>query len=488
MLGRSLLRHVLLPAAERLTPTRFWSYYAESVRFDRGQKAEREALADRRLSHVLTRALGSPFHRQRLERAGLDAGPVDPRDARALLAKLPPAAKAEFRRHFPAGVAAGPRSDDWRYVSTSGTTADGLTVVADFRKRDHNRSSEPRLLRLLLDRDVAVRTVEIPPNACNVVCGLAEDGPPTLLGYLWHALRRGTLFSREARAEVRGRVERRVVLRKLTLPPIEPAPPAALVEALDGPLDRLARARPALLRGLPVYLLWLADRWSQRGRPGVGLRAVSSYGGLASGRMAARIGDGFGAPFADAYGTSELGPVAASCGRGPGMHVFEDQFIVEAHRGGGPAGPGRVGRLVVTDLINAAMPLIRYDVGDVGRLHTDPCPCGRTTARLEVLGRVQEVLESPAGVLTAADVADAFFADPAVANFRLEETRPGCFEAAVVAGPSGGAPDLEACRGRFAALHGGVRQVRARLVPFVRPEPSGKYRFVLPARPDGDPL
>jgi hypothetical protein len=101
-----------------------------------------------------------------------------------------------------------------------------------------------------------------------------------------------------------------------------------------------------------------------------------------------------------------------------------------------------------------------------------------------VLGRVQEVLDAPAGVLTASDVADSAFADRSVANFRLEELAPGSFEAAFVAGSSGGVPDLEKWRERFASLHGGVRRLRARLVPFVQPETSGKYRFVLP-RPGG---
>ena len=35
-------------------------------------------------------------------------------------------------------------------------------------------------------------------------------------------------------------------------------------------------------------------------------------------------------------------------------------------------------------------------------------------------------------------------------------------------------------RERFAHLHGGVNRIRARIVPFVQPETSGKYRFVLP--------
>jgi hypothetical protein len=90
------------------------------------------------------------------------------------------------------------------------------------------------------------------------------------------------------------------------------------------------------------------------------------------------------------------------------------------------------------------------------------------------------LLTTPNGVLTASDVADTVFRDPAASNFRLEEVAPGTFEAAVVARTAGGTPDLEAWRERFASLHGGVRRLRVRLVPFVQPESSGKYRFVFP--------
>jgi phenylacetate-CoA ligase len=379
-----------------------------------------------------------------------------------------------------------------------------MTVISDFRKRDYRRSSELRALQLAVGADIAVRTLEVPPNACNVVCGLGETGPQDLLGYLWYAFRRRDFFSQEARTELRGRIERRFVMPIHALPPLEAMPARELTEVLDHYLKEIAARRPLHLRGLPVYLLWLADRCLElRQRTGLagspsrapafsGLGVVSPYGGLASPTMASRIAAGFGCRFADKYGASEFGAVASTCGRSPGMHLFEDLFIVELLRGGQPVPPGEVGRLVLTDLVNTAMPLIRYDVGDVGRLHTGPCPCGRKTPRLEVLGRAQEVLASPDGPITPSTVADTFFKDPAIANFRLEEVAPGSFEAAVVASvstasPTAGsaAPDLEGWKERFAALLQSrglqARKLRARVVPFVRPEPSGKYRFVLPS-------
>jgi phenylacetate-coenzyme A ligase PaaK-like adenylate-forming protein len=487
VLTRALLRGLFLPLAECVTRTRFWTYYRESLRFERWSSARREKLRGRRLAEVWNAALATALHQKRLSEAGLPGEVPDADTAFDLLGKLPPVGKATLRRHFPGGVTNGSQAADWRFQSTAGTT-DRMTVVADFRKRDHGRSSELRVLHMALGEEVGVGIVEIPPNACNLVCGLVDTGPPSLLGYLWQALRQGNVVSSVAMTELRGRIERQLIHRLHTLPPIDPLPADKLTDALDQYLKQIVQLRPAYLRGFPVYLLWLADRCRDICPSPAWLKAVGPYGGLASPVMMNRIASGLDCRFVQKYGTSELGVVGAACGHSVAMHVFEDLFHVEVLRRGEPVAHGEVGRLVITDLVNTAMPLIRYEVGDVGRLHVGPCPCGRQSPRLEVLGRLQEVLDAPGSVLTASDVADTVFCDPGACNFRLEEVAPGSFEAALVAGAAGSRPNLDAWCERFAGLHGGVRRMRARLVPFVQPESSGKYRFVLPQANRGEVL
>jgi len=487
MIAQFCLRKLLLPGLECITRTRFWSLYRESARFERHDDARRERLRDQRLSAVLNVARHSALHRERLLQAGIEDRPVDPDGARELLFRLPRLTKADLRRHFPAGVMTGKPSPDWQFFSTAGTT-DRLSVVGDFARRDYRRCGELLSLRVALEADVGVDTVEIPPQACNVVCGIEEKGPPGFWSYLWQSLRNRTLFTAAVLSDLRGRFERQVLLRRHTLPPLTPLPPARLLERLDQYTEQLAVLRPVCLRALPLYLLWLAGRLRATGRSLAGLQLLAPHGGLTSPRMAVRIAEGAGARFADLYGTSELGSVAASCGQSTGMHLFEGQFLVEVLRDGRSVPPGEVGRLTITDLVNTAMPLVRYEVGDVGRLLPDPCPCGRRTQRVEVLGRVQEVLARPDGLLTPAEVADAVFSDEAVANFRLEEYSPGCFDLAVVADPSGGTPDLRDCEERLTALHGSVRRIRTRAVAYLQPEPSGKYLFVVRNGGGGGPL
>src|SRR5690606_13371609 len=77
-----------------------------------------------------------------------------------------------------------------------------------------------------------------------------------------------------------------------------------------------------------------------------------------------------------------------------GLHINRDHVIVEILDDEGvSAGARREGRVVVTDLNNFGMPLIRYDVGDIASLTEDKCSCGRDSARLEkILGRTADYL------------------------------------------------------------------------------------------------
>lgn len=98
------------------------------------------------------------------------------------------------------------------------------------------------------------------------------------------------------------------------------------------------------------------------------------------------------------YGMSELmGPgVSGECLELNGMHVNEDHFIPEVidPATGQVLPPGEKGELVVTCLTKEALPLIRYRTRDITRLMYEPCPCGRTTVRMENLsGRTDDMLK-----------------------------------------------------------------------------------------------
>lgn len=103
------------------------------------------------------------------------------------------------------------------------------------------------------------------------------------------------------------------------------------------------------------------------------------------------------------YGCEEVGLIACECDRHEGLHVNSEHVVVELLRPDGtPVGPGEEGEVVVTDLINKGMPLIRYAIEDVAVWSDEPCACGRSSPRLKkVVGRVADFLIRRDGSLVA---------------------------------------------------------------------------------------
>ncbi|UCF06439.1 MAG: phenylacetate--CoA ligase family protein [bacterium] len=106
----------------------------------------------------------------------------------------------------------------------------------------------------------------------------------------------------------------------------------------------------------------------------------------------------FGCPVYNRYGSTEFSNVASECTEREGLHINIDNFCVEVVDQDDRPLLGEVGDLVITDLNNFAMPLIRYRIGDKGIMTDRACRCGRTFPMLkDVVGRVSETLKTKDG-------------------------------------------------------------------------------------------
>jgi phenylacetate-CoA ligase len=103
-------------------------------------------------------------------------------------------------------------------------------------------------------------------------------------------------------------------------------------------------------------------------------------------------------PIQQSYGLNEVGMVACRCDAGR-YHVHTEHCLVEIVDEAGHACPaGKTGRLLVTALRNLAMPLIRYDTGDLAEAIDGPCPCGRVLPSFgEIAGRFRRYAGLPEG-------------------------------------------------------------------------------------------
>jgi phenylacetate-CoA ligase len=89
--------------------------------------------------------------------------------------------------------------------------------------------------------------------------------------------------------------------------------------------------------------------------------------------------EGFQCGVQQNYGLNEIGIVASRCPQGGRYHVHSEHCLVEiVDQNGVQVKDGEQGKLLVTSLDNTAMPLIRYDTGDLAIAASGPCQCGRT--------------------------------------------------------------------------------------------------------------
>jgi len=104
------------------------------------------------------------------------------------------------------------------------------------------------------------------------------------------------------------------------------------------------------------------------------------------------------APVIDIYSAREAGYLALQCPEHEHYHVQSEGVFVEVlDEDGMPCEPGQIGHVLVTPLHNLAMPLIRYDIGDVVEMG-EPCACGRGLPVIRrIVGRTQNMIVMPSG-------------------------------------------------------------------------------------------
>lgn len=163
-------------------------------------------------------------------------------------------------------------------------------------------------------------------------------------------------------------------------------------------LDWLLQQKPAYLYTYPSLVAELLKMSLERGVRPEGLLEVRTLAESLNPALRELCRETWGVPLTDLYSASEVGYLALQCPAHEHYHVQSEGVLLEVlDDAGRPCAPGQVGRVVVTDLHNFALPLVRYDILDYAEAG-EPCGCGRGLPVLKrVLGRVRNTLVTADG-------------------------------------------------------------------------------------------
>ena len=342
-----------------------------------------------------------PYYRKIMTGAG-----IMPSDIRTLadLQKIPLLTKNDVREnlHF-AMFSDQYRKKDLHRVTTSGSTGQPFTVYADRHQLEVRFATTLRALEWTGWRfgDKQAR--------------------------LWHQ----TLgMSRTQR--IRERIDS-WFMRRLFIPAFEISP-----KNLETYVNQIGQHRPVLVDGYAESLNFLATYVRQGGIASFSPKAIMSSAQILPANVRSVIEEGFHTRVFDKYGSREFSGIAYQCADSDNHHVMDESYILEILVDGRPALPGEVGEIVITDLNNFSVPLIRYRIGDLATaVEQSMCACGRSLTQIgRIEGRTQAIVHCGDGTWLPGTFFAHFFKDceDVIAQFQIHQEKKGSFLLKVIPG------------------------------------------------------
>jgi len=253
-------------------------------------------------------------------------------------------------------------------------------------------------------------------------------------------------------------------------------------QAIDDFLTEWEVMKPGLLYGHAHSIFILAEALQKRGlklRP-TGIVATSM---MLLDHERTVIEEVCGIKVTNRYGCEEVSLIGCECEKHSGMHLNLDHNIVEFLREDGtPCAPGEDGRIVVTELINFGMPMIRYEVGDRGVPSDKQCSCGRGLPMMaSITGRVADFLVAEDGSRVAgiSIIENSLTRFPGIRQLQIVQNKPLLLTVNVVPDTDYGDDTEIALLDGLGEMLGQGMQFEVNHVEAIAQEKSGKYRFTI---------
>jgi phenylacetate-CoA ligase len=167
--------------------------------------------------------------------------------------------------------------------------------------------------------------------------------------------------------------------------------------------DSILKYKPTYLITVPSFLLKLIEYADSHGIDynDLGIKGAICIGeslrnqDFSNSILADKITSKWNIKLFSTYASTEMSTAFTECEHGVGGHHHPELIIVEVlDNDNKPVKEGESGELTITTIGVEAMPLIRFKTGDIVKLHTNPCACGRNTLRVgPVLGRKQQMIK-----------------------------------------------------------------------------------------------
>jgi phenylacetate-CoA ligase len=193
-------------------------------------------------------------------------------------------------------------------------------------------------------------------------------------------------------------------------------------ELLSKLILKISKFPPKILRGYASSIYFLANKCLEMGL-NIKLNAISPTAEKLFGFQRNKIAEAFGENIFDLYGCGETNSIAFECEKHKGLHLAEEHVILEILDEKNMESSS--GKVIITNLDNYAMPIIRYENGDLASMSKKKCACQRNSNLIEeIQGRIYHLIEGLNGKKIHTGYLDVIFLELGLAEkYQIKELR-----------------------------------------------------------------
>lgn len=438
---KQVLKRVMLPMNDLISRRNFCGYYRELEKSQGLPHDEIKKIQEKKLRFLIKHAYENvPYYHKKFRDLGLT--PDELREAKDLV-KLPILTKDDIRANFKDLIANNLQREGMIPYSTGGSTGEPLHFCITQESSDWGQAAKYR-------------------------------------AYKWYGYEMGDKIAQiwGSRSDISAQQKLSNKFKNFLLRHVYVDAFNLSEEKLESFAQKLNKFNPKMITGYASALYLFAQYVKSRGildiRPKV---IVTQAEGLFEHQRRV-IEEVFGEVY-DFYGSREVGSIASECPEHVGYHISAENVIVEFVKGEEPVSSGEMGKILVTDFTNYAMPLIRYENGDIGKPTNEKCSCGINLPLMKsVEGRMTDIIVTEDKFISSPGLT-LIFKDLPIKKYQvIQETRNEILIKIVKAGEySNKHTDylLEAMRNRV----GDSITIDIIFVDSISVPASGKHRFII---------
>lgn len=257
------------------------------------------------------------------------------------------------------------------------------------------------------------------------------------------------------------------------------------VKNIKNIMKEMIKFNPSYIQGYAsaIYILAVTIQKEKIDLSGIHIKSILTSSDTLFKEYRKVIEEVFNCKVFDHYGQNEDCVASTECDEHNGYHIHEESCYIETvdiHND--EVNKEKIGKLIGTNLYNYAMPLIRYEIGDVGQVTEELCKCGDKHKKIiNFQGRIDDILILKDGTNIAAGSLNQpmKYSNNEIIECQYIQENLENLTINIVPDINFSEDTLNNFKNELEGLIGNTLKIKFNIVEFIPRQLNGKYKFII---------